>query len=140
MIQKLWVYPLKSGAAVPVDTITLGALGLTGDREYLLTDTDGRFLSARADPVIGQIGFDGVAFHRGQQRAPAAIFDSGLAHAPVSIWKREQPAHRADDATNAWFSALLGKPAVLWRLVPDSALHFGDSQPVMVLNQATADA
>ncbi len=85
MIQRLWVYPLKSGAAVPVDTITLGALGLTGDREYLLTDTDGRFLSARADPVIGQIGFDGVALDDGRLREAAAVvaWSSPVAAAPL---------------------------------------------------------
>ncbi|QGG81207.1 MOSC domain-containing protein [Litorivicinus lipolyticus] len=137
-IDGLWVYPLKSGAGRALQSATLDRLGVSGDRAFVLTDADGRFLSARADPRISQISFDGQHFSRHGQPSPPLAWAPGAGD--VSIWARQQPGQCAADEVNAWFSQTLGRTALLWRLPAEAGLHFGDSNPVMVLYQATVDA
>lgn len=137
ILQGLYRYPLKSGAAQSLEQVQLDTLGLQGDRSWLLTDPQGRFVTARDYPQLSMVHSQGSRFFFVDSLSPVAQVD---ALGDVSIWKREQPAKRAADDINAWFSQIVQAPVVLWHLSGQDAQHFGDSNPVMVLFQSTVDA
>ena len=136
-VEQIFRYPLKSGAAQALSQTDVNPLGLVGDRVWILTDPQGRFVTARECPLMGQIQVQGSRFSLGDDLSPLA--ELGPAQ-PLSIWNRTQQGRRACDEVNAWFSQVLNLEAVLWHLQVDDQQHYGDSQPVMVLFQATAQA
>ncbi|MGB0965981.1 MAG: MOSC domain-containing protein [Litorivicinus sp.] len=136
-IQALYRYPLKSAAAQAVEQIQCTQHGFFGDRTWVLTDPEGRFVTARECPALSQIHVQGSRFFFIDSLSPpAAVEEPGQ----VSVWKRQHSALRGDENINAWFTQMLQRPLVLWHLTSDASQHFGDSNPVMVLFQATADA
>lgn len=54
-IEQLWIYPVKSLAGISVLTATLETAGLAGDREWMIVDGDGLFLSQRKLPRLATI-------------------------------------------------------------------------------------
>lgn len=133
----LFRFPLKSAAAQALDTVHVDGLGLRGDRHWVLTDTDGRFVTARECPALAMVQVHGSRFFFVDSLSPVAEVTDQVE--PVSIWKRTQPARRAHSLISEWFSQVLQRPVVLWYL-GDREQHFGDSKPVMVLFESTADA
>lgn len=136
-LTKLFRYPLKSGAGQVLESARVDSEGLVGDRQYVLANAEGRFVTARELPQLGQIEFDKEQFVFHGQRSPELRFQQT---ASVSIWKRTQPSEVAVDEVNQWFSRLLGVPVRLHRRPADSEQHFGDSKPVLVVSQATLEA
>jgi uncharacterized protein YcbX len=51
-VRDLYVYPLKSGAGLRVDAVTLDARGFVGDRRWMLIDAEGKFLTQRELPRL----------------------------------------------------------------------------------------
>jgi len=49
-IAQLWVYPVKSCAGVQVPAVRLDATGLAQDREWMVVDPQGVFLTQRSHP------------------------------------------------------------------------------------------
>ena len=54
-IEQLWVYPVKSLAGISLTSATLDTAGLEGDREWMIVDGDGLFLSQRKLPQMATI-------------------------------------------------------------------------------------
>lgn len=112
----LFRYPLKSAAGEPLETLTLDPWGPTGDRRWMVVDSDGRSLTAREHPqmlLITATGTpDGLRLATPgaaelQVRYPTDVPQTVFVHS----W--ETPAVAADGAARAWFTALLGVPARL---------------------------
>lgn len=54
-IEQLWIYPVKSLAGISLSSATLETAGLAGDREWMIVDGDGLFLSQRKLPRLATI-------------------------------------------------------------------------------------
>ena len=54
-IVSVHVYPVKSCHRLDPAAVTLGARGLVGDRAWMVTSPDGRFLTQRTHPALARI-------------------------------------------------------------------------------------
>ncbi len=142
-IASLHVYPVKSGRVIDCSEARLGPRGLRYDRQWMVVDQNGRFLTQRSHPQLARLRVD-VDDHRlrlehpdgGELQIPFTN-DLPIADAPitsVSIWKREHPALDAGDDAAHFCTQLIGKPA---RLVGAIDHNFPDGYPLLVCNEAS---
>lgn len=112
----LFIYPLKSGRGIALETSAVDAFGLAGDRRFMLAKPDGHFVTQRELPALAQVearvenGTLLLAMGADRHSAPLSGFS---ARQDVAVWKSIVSAARADDATNAALSGWLGQPLVL---------------------------
>lgn len=115
-LSELYRYPVKSGQAQSLKASPVGLLGLQGDRRWMVVEEEnGRFLTQRAWPQLGQI--DASDDDSGQLllqapgqaplRVPVPPADDALRG--VTIWRDTLRVPDAGDAAAAWLSELLGK-------------------------------
>jgi uncharacterized protein YcbX len=163
-IAALNVYPVKScrgialaRAAVTVRGLRAGAPPSTvGDREWMIVDNEGAFVTQREHPRLALIGTavaDGELRLSGPDRAPLAVpLRAAIGAArEVRVWESRVSAHDAGDAAAAWLSAFLGIAVRLVRFDPqherrcnpayagESGAHtaFADGYPILVIGAAS---
>ena len=163
-ITALNVYPVKSCAGFGQEHVRVATRGLvaatpagsTGDREWLIVDRDGRFVTQREYPRLALVGTRlgaGMLVLATAGRPPLAVPLAPLAGPTreVVVWNSQVRAHDAGDAAAAWLSALLGADVRLVRFDPaherrcnpdyagDSGAHtaFADGYPLLVANEAS---
>ena len=117
VIQSLFYYPLKGCAGISVSTAKLGESGLHHDREYVLVDKQGRFLSQRNCPQLSQFvlsqqeqGFQ-VSYRDDQVFVARDV--SGRKTIEVSIWKDKVSALDCGEELATAFSDWVGAPVRL---------------------------
>lgn len=128
------------------------AEGLAGDRTFMLTETDGTFITARQNPQL--VLFTPMALANGLhisapdgQSAMANHADFSIDPQPTEVWGNHFTAYIAPEAINNWLSAYIGRPVQLrWTGVrsqrrvkryPDIPLSFADGYPYLLLNEAS---
>ncbi len=153
-ITQLTSYPIKSCAGVAHQTATIDRLGLTGDRQWMLVDKNGLFLSQRKHPkmaliqprltpsgwVVDAPGMNTLAIE------PAALAEA----LTVTVWKNTFTADANHPAADQWFSQFLGIDCRLVRygehshrpIDPDFAqqddeVSFADGYPILVTHEAS---
>lgn len=168
-VNSLFIYPLKSGARLPVEDIPLTERGLMMDRMFMLVhggqSDEGvyKFVSQR-DKYAGKLG-QMLATPYSEQRVMfrplrdghAFMFDNMSASfnraVNVSVWKSQFPAQDMGDKAAAYFTEKMGFPC---RLVAfdenvqracdpqfaDDGDHtgFADGFPLLVTNTASLEA
>lgn len=160
-ISQLNVYPIKSCAAIARYAVRLTHYGLEYDRNWMVIDARGRFISQRthARLALVQPAFEGDAL---AVRAPGmdtlrlALDAAALEGAPVvaaSVWGDTVPALDAGQEAERWFSDFLGEPVRLVRFEPGyertasrdwtgevaANVYFADGFPLLVIGQASLD-
>lgn len=154
-VSGLSIYPLKSGAGNSVTGAEMVATGLADDRMFLVTDPDGRFLTARATPALLAVRVTVLGEGRYLFSAPG-VPDLGIdtvplsAPAQVSVWKAEVAALACGDEADRWISEVLGRAAHLSFFGPDSrrvspyvaggVVTFADATPLLVISEASLAA
>ncbi|MFO0594865.1 MAG: MOSC domain-containing protein [Myxococcaceae bacterium] len=151
-----FLYPVKSMRAVALDSFELDALGIAGDRRWLVVDADGKFLTQREVPAL-------VRFQPALRPGGLAIDDGAavleVAEPPLTsrrvrttIWKDTFDALDAGDEAAAWLSARLARPCRLvhfardvTRVVDrtyalDAQTSFTDAYPLLIVNEVSLDA
>ena len=127
-IGALWMYPIKGCRGFRVAAATLVETGLeidgVGDREWVVVDDDGKFLSQRELPKMAQIEtrLTGVSL---RLRAPGMLqldvpFESEGNVIKVRVWNDEVAAVTQADIADAWFSQFLGLQCRLMRFDPEA--------------------
>ncbi len=154
----LFLYPVKSLGGCAVPAAEVDALGLVGDRRFLVVDAAGKFLTQRALPRMALIR---TALSAGTLTLTAAGAGSiavatQSSGAPVlrtvSVWKSEGLlADDCGDAAAAWLGDFLGVTCRLVRigekfvrpiLKPGFAragdhVTFADAFPLLVISEAS---
>ncbi|MDR2307987.1 MAG: MOSC domain-containing protein [Paucimonas sp.] len=158
-LSALYRYPVKSARAQPLQASAVGNLGLAGDRRWMVVEEEnGRFLTQRAWPLLGQIaaaeGAAGQLILEAPGLAPlevaVPVADEGLRG--VTIWRDTLRVPDAGDAAAAWLSGLLGKavrlvhcPEPRARYLPSGyglnsdRAAFPDGFPLLLIGQASLD-
>lgn len=157
-LTSLHLYPLKSAAAVDVDTLDIDPRGPRGDRRWLLVDADHRFITAReqAQLVLIRALPDGNGLQLsapGMSDIRVAAPSSDAARIHVRIWDDEVEAAAADARSDAWLSTYLDRPVRLVHMdassrrpvdaaysQPGDEVSFADGYPLLVISQASLDA
>jgi uncharacterized protein YcbX len=163
-VHSLHIYPMKSARVLHLSQAEVGAWGLDGDRRYMITDPDGRFITQRELQALAQITVletdDALYVHKaGLTDGVLATFDPAR-RLPVEIWGSHVSAAVADDSVNATLSDWFSQPVKLVhadaetkrQCSPDWAgegvqTGFADGYPILItttsslrlLNEATME-
>jgi uncharacterized protein YcbX len=165
ILSQLVFYPIKSCAGIPLSSATLTGTGLMHeqihDREWMLIDDDGNFLTQREYPKMALIEpclrGETLELHApGMPRLDIALDLPDPAEAPkraVKLWQHELAAYDGDSMTRGWFSQFLGASCQLVRFHPeahhpvnpartggrDIGTLFSDGYPLLLIGQASLD-
>ena len=110
----LHVYPIKACHGLDLNSAAVGTLGLDGDRRWLITDSQGTFLTQRELPALARlqpsITSEGLHLTNGDGETLTVTLPApGSARLPVRVWRSHLEAPLADDATHAWLTRALGR-------------------------------
>ena len=153
-IAALQVYPVKSCAGIALDTARLHPTGLAHDREWMVVDPVGHFLTQRDAPRMALLGtaLDASTL---TLRAGDAALQLPLDHdgplREVVVWRSRVPAFDAGEPAAQLLSDFLGRPARLvrfdrrharlsnqdWTGAQQAPNFFSDGYPVLVVSQAS---
>ncbi|MDT0498755.1 MOSC domain-containing protein [Algiphilus sp. W345] len=151
----LYIYPVKSCAAVSVQQVGVEPRGLAGDRRWMIVDATGHFITGREQPRLTLIHAhrveSGLTLSApGQPEIVVARPDSAAARAPVVVWHSEVQALPAAPEASEWISRFLGRPARLAyqdaaaqrligssRVHPDDEVSFADAYPMLLISEAS---
>jgi uncharacterized protein YcbX len=141
----LFVYPIKSCAGMAVDASQLDALGLVGDRSYMVVDEHGVFLTQREAPRLATV-----------RPVPGEVMnvvtDSGSAvahpHGPatVTVWEHTGPAVDCGDEVADLLSEHLARKCRLVALADQHTrptelgggeVGFSDGYPLLIATEAS---
>ena len=165
ILSEITFYPIKSCAGIALREAVLTSSGLMSeqifDREWMVVDSAGRFLTQREYPRMALIVPE-IKATTLELRAPGMLrleIELGLPHpqlAPileVQLWDEQVRAYDCDEATAAWFSRAVGVPCRLVRFHPDvvratstkwtggiaASTLFSDGYPVLVAGAASLE-
>jgi uncharacterized protein len=153
----LFIYPVKSGRGLPRERARLVATGLEWDRQWMLINGKGVFLSQRTHPqltqIVPELAKDALVLNAPGQRALAVPYLG--AGERVAVRVHQDPCVGIDQGREAaeWLSAVVGEPVRLVRVPPEperranpkfagatvAPMGFADGFPMLVCNQASLD-
>ncbi len=157
LLSSIYIYPVKSCAALALDCASVESRGLAHDRRWMIVDAQGRFLTGRQLPrltlVRAQPQVHGLALSApGLPQITLSEPSTAAERHTVTIWDETCSALSADASANAWISAYLEQPC---RFVymdsncirptepefsqPDDTVSFADGYPLLLLSQAALD-
>ncbi len=148
---ELFLYPIKSAAAHRVNQLTINELGPAGDREWLLIDMEGKFLTQRTFPQMSQIltalEKDSLTIGLGKSFFKLSLDNSFQRRVNVQVWSDQMEAALEPDLYSQALSQFLGTNCRLVRHAPYSKrslssvtegwqpeLRFADSRPLLLVN------
>jgi uncharacterized protein YcbX len=155
----LYRYPLKSAVGEPLHEAQLDALGVLGDRRWMVVDAEsGRFLTQRLLPQMTQLK---ARWQGAEQLLLSAPGMSDLSVAlptlqaelrGVIIWRDSLRVPDAGDAAALWLSKFLGRACRLVQVPSERArqvdtayaevgdkVAFADGFPLLLIGQASLD-
>jgi uncharacterized protein YcbX len=107
-IKQIWRYPVKSMAGEPIDSCSVGELGIPGDRGWALRDeTAGEITNGKRLPVLLQ----------SSARYREAPSNDAIPHVEMVLPDGTRVSS-ADSEVNARLSELVGRSVSLWPLQP----------------------
>jgi uncharacterized protein len=115
-LSELSIYPLKSGAGLPVASANVEPWGLAGDRRWMLVDQAGVLVSARTDHsllavVAEPTGEGGLRLSR-NGLDPVVVPPPATDPVPVRLHRHDLLALPAGPAVDAWFARALDRSDV----------------------------
>jgi uncharacterized protein YcbX len=153
----LYIYPVKSAAGIECERVELGPHGFRHDREWLVVDPAGRFLTQREE---GRLALLATAIDGGMLRlsspvgaAPVLPVDHEGERVPVQVWNAHCKAFDAGREMAQFLSDWLGRPLRLvrfdtseprlsdrnWTAGRDVSTLFSDGYPLLVLSRASIE-
>jgi uncharacterized protein len=154
-ISQLFIHPIKSCGAIAVNEAPLIETGFEYDREWMVVDSEGLFVTQRVLPRMALIqptlrASDLVL------RAPGMLalhlqLDAVEGDCRVRVWNDTVDAFDMGDLAAQWFSDFLGQPLRLARFDPDvrrvanaqwtkdveSRTAFADGFPLLITSTAS---
>lgn len=155
-VTALNIYPVKGCRGIALEKSPIGPRGLAYDREWMVVDSDGRFISQRGHPRLSHVdvsmGDDGLGLSvQGDDEVTVALDQVGE-RMTVGIWRSELEAVRQGPEADAFFSDMLGAKLHLVRFAPDAVracnpvyaqdgdhTAFSDGYPVLVTSQTSLE-
>jgi uncharacterized protein YcbX len=155
----LYRYPLKSAAGEALHETTLDALGVQGDRRWMVVDAEtGRFLTQRLLAQMTQLQarwLDRTHLQLsapGMANLPVAVPDTEAPLRGVTIWRDSLQVPDAGDQAAQWLSQFLGRACRLVQVSEPRArqvdtayaevgdkVAFADGFPLLLIGQASLD-
>jgi len=159
-IESLHVYPVKGCRGIALDAADVATTGLVahgaGDREWMVVDLAGRFVTQREYPRLALVGTqarDGFLTLSASDVPPLVVPMRGAegASRDVVVWRSDVKGFDAGDEPARWLSAHLGADVRLVRFdrsrarpcnpdyAGDTGAHtfFADGYPILVIGAAS---
>jgi len=145
-------HPLKSCAPISLQRGYIDAYGLAGDRRYLATDLEGKFLTGRKHPRLASVlatPFDGGLVLAAAGRDDLVLHTARFpdAYTEVVVWRQPIQAQRCGEAADTWLSDYLGTPARLMYFGAQSTrpikdvqtreVSFADGYPLLLTSESS---
>lgn len=120
-VTRLFTYPVKSCQGVEVQAARLDQKGFEGDRQWMVVDEEGRFLTQRDHPelarVVPLVTEAGLTLSLADDPSTCTIVPHHLwTHAApieVAVWKHRGPGIPQGQRANDFFSTFLHRKATL---------------------------
>ncbi|MBT3250817.1 MAG: MOSC domain-containing protein [Candidatus Marinimicrobia bacterium] len=158
-INELNIHPLKSGKSISLKKVKLCEAGFQYDRQWMLVDKNGQFLTQRTHPHLANISFDPVSeegiihcSYLGTNQFNFLINSITTTKIQVSIWDESFQPCTYPDIVDEWFSEILQIPCKLVhiyqtqkRTIHKSSVgksirvNFPDGYPLLLISQASVD-
>jgi uncharacterized protein YcbX len=153
----LFVYPVKSARGIAKARARVAATGFEWDRQWMLVDARGTFLSQRTHPqltrIVPEITDDALVLHASGVPALRVPLDNRGEPVPVRVWKDACVGVDQGGAAHEWVSGVIGEAVRLVRVAPDmeraanrefagttpAPLGFPDAYPLLVCNRASLE-
>lgn len=149
-LSQIFVYPIKSTAALPVEHAEVRPRGLQHDRRLMLVDDAGRFITGRRYPQLVKLQCEPME-HGYRLTAPDGavleIANEGDQAGDAVVWKDQVAVTRYNDTVRAWLRAHCDVDARLVKLA-DTALRpcgtnaevsLADGYPLLLLSAGAVD-
>lgn len=151
------VYPVKSMRGTALARVSLTATGLEWDRQWMVVDTKGTFLSQRTHPqlarVVPEVRDEALLLSAPGQEVLAVPLRLAGTPVPVRVWDDSCVGVEQGSEAHAWMSRALGQTVRLVRVAPDfgrranpkfaggvpAPVTFTDGYPILVCNEASLD-
>jgi len=160
-LSELFVYPIKSCAGIALDVARLEPYGLAYDRNWMIVDPAGRFVTQREFPRLALVRTaltaDALVVDA-PGMAPLALpidpdVDADVPRVAATVWRDTVSAIDTGDDAARWFSAFVGVPLRLVRFDPAAEriasrnwtgeatvpVRFADGFPLLVIGRASLD-
>lgn len=150
-IEELYYYPIKSLRGIRAKALDFDAFGPKWDREWMLVDRNGYFLSQRLVPQMATIEVealaDGFRLAHGSSEVRFGFEETTGETSDAVVWASPVPSREVNPEVSNWLSEVLEKPVRLVRMMPearrpisnelsDRFVRFVDSSPVLVISRA----
>ena len=156
-LSSLFIYPVKSLHGLSVASVELDALGLSGDRRFMVVDERGRFLTQRTLPRMALIRTMLTPERLALSAVGAGEIEVGRASDPtaplraVKVWKSEGlRAEDCGDAAAVWLGNFLGiacrlvragtefhRPMTKPKARAGDVVSFADADPLLVVSESS---
>lgn len=155
-IQQLYVYPIKGIAGISVNEAYAEEMGFRYDRRWLITNSEGVFLSQRSHPqlvkIAAQIGEHDMIISHGEDKLEVPIDQRSENHIEAEVWNHVIKSYEVSKMASEWFSDILsenvffvtrGKDSVrkksLIKYPYTSEVSYADGYPYLGLGSASLE-
>ncbi len=156
-LKEIRVYPVKSLPGISLSAHFVHETGLLWDRQWMLVDPNGHFITQRQEPRLNTIRVsqspNGLVFQTSDRVIedlflPFQLVQSGKP-IPVQVWNSGFSANRSYPEASEWFSRFLNKELELVEVKPGARmkknnywprafpLNFSDAYPIHLINLAS---
>ncbi|WP_261818081.1 MOSC domain-containing protein [Vibrio gallicus] len=152
-LSEINIYPIKSTAGISQSRVFVEKQGISFDRRFVVTDLQGRMLTARKHPKMVTIEAcllaDGLLLSAPNHPSLKLCYqDFAMQEFECKIWSDRFDAYTTTEKANQWFSAVIGCEAVLlycgkesnrYREKIETNVSFADGYPLLVISQGSLD-
>jgi len=156
-ITGLFVYPVKSARGIARARVPLTSTGLEWDRQWMIVNTRGVFLTQRSHPQLARIVPEmtpgALVLNAPGLPALTVPLDTRGTPMAVKIWDDACVGIDQGSEAHEWVSSAIGEAVRLMRVAPDmgrvanpkfagstrAPIGFPDGYPVLVCNEASLE-
>lgn len=151
-LSRIFTHPVKSMRGLQFSHAQVTSSGLAFDRVFMLTELDGKFITARQHPQLvcftPTLITNGIVITAPDNQSITVTFNDFTDNKqPTEVWGNNFTAHIAPDSVNDWLSHYFQRPVQLrWlgteltrriKRFPDIPLSFADGYPFLLVNEAS---
>ncbi|WP_290699779.1 MOSC domain-containing protein [Amphritea sp.] len=151
-LSQLTIYPIKSTAPLHLSRCAVTDTGLAFDRQFVVCDSSGKFLTARTQPnllkVQATLLLDRLIISAPESKPLTLKYTSMESHYDsINVWKDQIDAVYCGEAAERWISHFLQQSCKLYffgsqsnRPVaenPENQVAFADGYPLLLISQAS---
>jgi uncharacterized protein len=155
VVTELNVYPVKSTRGTARTRVSLTATGFEWDRQWMIVDAKGVFLTQRTHPqlarIVPEVRSEALVLNAPGLAALSVPLTQRGERAPVRIWNDHCVGVEQGSEAHEWVSRAVAQPARLIRVAPDfgrranpkfagatpAPVNFQDGYPILVCNEAS---